>query len=141
MPDNLGPPRRNPSDRRPHQDGKANGFKNGLRITENKEWMVDTGAQISVITKSNGDKFDLTPLGGSASGTTGGGGILIKSGIEVELEVFDRHGVATTVTCSLAIGVKPNNKGSDILGMDQIANVGAVVEWDPDARTGRLQRP
>lgn len=141
MADNLGPRSGSSSDRRPHQSGKASGLKNGLPHSEKKEWMVDTGAQISVITKSNGDKFDLNPVGGSASGTMGGGGILIKSGLEMEFEVFDPRGYARTVTCNLDVGVKPNNKGSEILGMDQIADVGAIVEWDPTARTGRLRQP
>jgi hypothetical protein len=141
MPDNLAPPSGNSSDRRPHQQGEARGFKSGLPVSADKEWMVDTGAQISVITKSNGDKFDLTAVGGSASGTTGGGRILVKSGLEMVFEVFDPAGVATTVTCSLDVGVKPNNKGSEILGMDQIADVGAIVEWDPGTRTGRLRQP
>jgi hypothetical protein len=141
MPDNLGPPSGSASDRRPHQRGKAKGLQNGLPHSEDKEWLVDTGAQISVVTKDNGDKFDLTAVGGSASGTTGGGGILVKSGLEMEFEIFDTNGVATTVKCNLDVGVKHNNKGSEILGMDQIADVDAVVEWDPKARTGRLRRP
>jgi len=103
--------------------------------------MVDTGAQISCITKSNGDKFDLTPVGGTASGTAGGGGILVKSGLEMQFEVLDPHGAPTTVTCNLDVGVKSNNKGSEILGIDQIAHVGALVEWHPKARTGRLRQP
>lgn len=141
MADNLFPPSGNPSDRRPHQKGKARGLKNGLPADADKEWMVDTGAQISVITKSNGDKFDLTAVGGTASGTTGGGGILVKSGLTMEFEIYDIAGTSKTVTCNLDVGVKPNNKGSEILGMDQIAQVGAIVEWDPATRLGRLREP
>ena len=140
MADNLLAPSGNPTDPRPHQLGKARGLKNGLLVAATKGWMVDTGAQISAITKDNGDKFDLTAVGGSASGTAGGGGILVKSGQTMEFEVFDTHGVATTVTCNLNVGVKPNNKGSEILGMDQIAHVDAIVEWDPKSRTGRLRK-
>ena len=141
MPDNLFAPSGNSSDPRPHQQGMARGLKNGLPVAAKKEWMVDTGAQISAITKDNGDKFDLTTVGGSASGTAGGGGILVKSGLTMEFEIFDTHGVATTVTCNLKVGVKPNNKGSEILGMDQVAHVDAIVEWDPKTRTGRLREP
>jgi hypothetical protein len=139
VPDNLFAPSRNPSDPRPHQQGMARGMKNGHPAAANKEWMVDTGAQISAITKDNGNKFDLTAVGGSASGTSGGGGILIKSGLSMEFEIFDTHGVATPVACNLDVGVKPNNNGSEILGMDQIAHVDAIVEWDPTTRTGRLR--
>lgn len=141
MPDNLFPPSGNPSDPRPHQHGKARGLKYGLPVAEDKEWMIDTGAQISVITKSNGDKFDLTAVAGSASGTTGGAGILIRSGLTMEFQIFDIAGSAKTVTCKLNVGVKRNDKGSEILGMDQIAHVGAIVEWDPKALKGRLREP
>jgi hypothetical protein len=101
MADNLFSPSGNSSDPRPHQQGKAKGQKNGLPVTEDKEWMVDTGAQISVITKSNGDKFDLTAVGGSASGTTGGGGLLVKSGLTMQFEIFDTTGSTKTVNCKM----------------------------------------
>jgi hypothetical protein len=139
MPDHLGPPSGNPLDRRPHQMGQAEGSKAGMTVQVDKEWMVDTGAQISAITKNNGDKFDLTPVGGSASGTIGGGGIIVKSGLTMIFEIFDRKGKPKTVKCNLDVGVKPNNSGSEILGMDQMADVGAVAEWDPTARKGRLR--
>lgn len=71
----------NPSDPRPFQKGEAEGVKNGHPKTVLKEWLVDTGASISALTRDNAEQFDLTPLGGSASATTGGGGILIKAGL------------------------------------------------------------
>jgi hypothetical protein len=114
----------NPSDPRPFQTGQVEGTKSHLSVTAPKEWLVDTGASLSVVTKSNADQFDLTPLGGSASGTTGGGGILIKSGL--------------TMVFTVPIGVKPNNHGSEILGMDQLAHVSAKVRWDPTAQDGDI---
>src|SRR5438132_1027322 len=66
--------RANPSDPRPFQTGQVEGTKNHRPATVSKEWLVDTGASISALTRSNADQFDLTPLGGTASGTTGGGG-------------------------------------------------------------------
>jgi len=119
--------------------GKVKGNKGGMPVTAKKKWLIDTGAQISVITKQNGDKFDLTVIGGSASGTTGGAGIIIKSGLTMIFKIFDRSGKSKSVNCSLDVGVKSNNAGSEILGMDQITSVGAVVEWDPTARTGGLR--
>jgi hypothetical protein len=135
---NLGCPSFNSSDHRPHQVGKATGYKGGAAITAGKEWMIDTGAQISCITKGNGDQFDLTLTGGSASATTGGGGILLKSGLTMSFEIFDKAGRRKSVSCSLDVGVKPNDSGSEILGMDQLDHVGAAVDWDPRAQSGRL---
>lgn len=141
MTDNLFTPAGNSADPRPHQTGEARGFKWGSRVTLKTEWLIDTGAQISVVTKSKGASFDLTSVGGSASGTTGGGGILVNSGIDMIFKIFDSSGSPMQVTCSLDIGVKPNDDGSEILGMDQIKHVGAAVEWDPAAGTGRLKTP
>lgn len=141
MTHNLFTPAGKSADHRPHQTGEARGWKWGWIVTSTTEWLIDTGAQISVITKSKGALFDLTSVAASASGTTGGGGILVKSGLDMLFEIFDLSGSATQVTCSLDMGVKPNDDGSEILGMDQIEHVGAAVEWDPAAGTGRLKRP
>ncbi|MGQ0682030.1 hypothetical protein [Bradyrhizobium sp.] len=141
MPDNLGPPSWNTAERRPHQSGQAKGMKHGNPVAVNVEWMVDTGAELSVVTNSVESNFDLTPVGGSASGTTGGGGIIIKSGMEVEFEVFDPSGNKVSITSNLDVGVKPNNAGSEILGVDQIDHAGAIIEWDPGTLAGRLRQP
>jgi hypothetical protein len=128
----------NPHDPRPFQAGRVEGTKNGIAVTVPKEWLIDTGANISAITRSNADQFDLTPLGGSASATTGGGGILIKAGLTMVFTVLQPSGQNRWTDCSLPIGVKPNDQGSEILGMDQIASVGAKVRWDPTAQDGDL---
>jgi hypothetical protein len=138
MPDNLGAPSANFADRRPHQVGSAEGTKGGSPVGVSKEWLIDTGAQISVVTKDNADQFDLTPTGGSASATTGGGGILIKSGLTMKFEIFDSSGAVKAVFCSRDIGVKPNNDGGEILGMDQLYEVDGAVDWDPGLRKGRI---
>jgi len=134
----LGPPSGNAFDRRPHQLGKASGTKDGFPVTVSKEWLVDTGAQISAITKDNADQFDLTAVAGSASATTGGGGILVRSGLTMHFEILDTAGSSKSVSCSLDVGVKPDNSGSEILGMDQLANVHAGVEWEPKNQSGKL---
>jgi hypothetical protein len=135
---NLRASNTNVADPHPFQDGSAEGTSNHRQVTVVKEWLIDTGARISVITKDNADHFDLTPLGGSASGTTGGGGILIKSGLTMVFTVREGQGVNRLLRCSLPVGVKPNNAGSEILGMDQLAHVHAKVRWDPFARDGDL---
>jgi hypothetical protein len=138
MPGKLGPPKTKSWDRRPHQTGIAAGTKNGCAVTAKTEWLFDTGAEIAVLTKKTADQFDLTPTAGSASATTGGGGILIKSGLTTKFEIEDSCRSAKTVTCKLDVGVKPNNSGSDLLGMDQLNDVDAAINWDPGNRSGQL---
>jgi hypothetical protein len=127
-----------PADPRPFQSGAVEGTKNSQPKTAAKEWLIDTGATISAITKSNAAQFDLTVLGGSASSTTGGGGILIKSGLTLVFTVLKPNGTQVQVRCSLPIGVKPNDHGSEILGMDALAQVNAKVVWDPLLQDGNL---
>jgi hypothetical protein len=141
MPNNLFTPSGISGDPRPHQKGSAEGYKWGLRVTSNLEWLIDTGAQLSVVTDGTGASFDLKPVGGSASGTTGGGGIIVKSGLETVFEMFDTAGLAQAVGCSLDVGVKPNNAGGEIIGMDRVKHVGAAIEWDPGSGLGRLREP
>lgn len=140
MPDNLASPKGKPSDKRPHQQGKASG-KNRFFMPHSVsiEWLVDTGAEIACIKQATANNFRLKNTGGSASATTGGGGILIKSGLTTEFEVIDQSGKPKKVQCNLDVGVKPNNAGSEILGMDQIEDAKAAVEWEPKSGTGRIR--
>jgi len=141
MVDNLSTPAGNSSDKRPHQAGLAIGTNTWfLTSSVSIEWMVDTGAEIACITQATANNFRLKNTGGSAAATTGGGGILIKSGLTTEFEVIDSSGNCTKVQCTLDVGVKPNNAGSEILGMDQIENAKAIVEWEPKSGKGRLRR-
>jgi len=135
---NLSASSANPSDPRPFQHGSVEGTRNGLPLTASKEWLVDTGATLSCITKDNADQFDLTPTGGSASATTGGTGILIKTGLTMVFTVLQASGANCKERCSLPVGVRPNNAGSEILGMDQISYVGARLRWDPSALDGDI---
>jgi hypothetical protein len=135
---NLSASSANSSDQRPFQNGSVEGTKNGIPLTASKEWLVDTGATVTCITKDNADQFDLTPMGGSASAVTGGGGILINTGLTMLFTVLRTSGTNQTVRCSLPVGVKPDNVGSEILGMDQLADVGAKVRWDPSALDGDI---
>lgn len=129
----------NSVDPRPFQNGNIAGTKNGVSHQANKEWLVDTGASVSAITKSNADQFDLIATGASASATTGGGGIIMKSGLTMVFTVLDEAtGSDNSVGCSLDVGVKPNDNGSEILGMDQVVDVGASIRWDPKAQDGDL---
>jgi hypothetical protein len=127
------------ADPRPFQFGRVEGVtKSGVRLSKGKQWLADTGAAVSAITKSNADDFDLTTTAGTAFATSGGVGLLMKTGLTMFFEVEDSAGVAMEVKCALDVGVKPDDLGSEILGMDQIAHVNARIEWDPAARDGNI---
>jgi hypothetical protein len=125
-------------DPRPFQDGRIEGQHLGVSATETIDWLVDTGASICAITKDSADKFDLHPTGATASATSGGAGIIMKSGMTIVFTVEDSSGTNSEQTCFLDVGVKPDNQGSEVLGMDQINHCGVKVRWDPSAQTGAL---
>jgi len=127
-------------DCRPFQKGSAEGTKNGATAVMSKEWLIDTGAEVSAITKSNADNFDLTPLAATARATSTGAGLAMHSGLTMVFDVKDSTGADVTARCSLDVGVKPDDAGSEILGMDQIAHVKARVGWDPVALDGYLRQ-
>jgi hypothetical protein len=56
----------------------------------------------------------------------------------MKFEIFDSSGAVKAVFCSRDIGVKPNNDGGEILGMDQLYEVDGAVDWDPGLRKGRI---
>jgi len=127
-------------DLRPFQIGSAEGTKGAIKVVMCKEWLIDTGAEVSAITKSNAANFDLTALAATAMATTTGAGLAMHSGLTMVFKVKNSVGTDVTVRCSLDVGVKPSDDGSEILGMDQIAHVNARVEWDPVALNGDLRK-
>jgi hypothetical protein len=135
---NLGPKSSGSTDPRPFQLGEVEGTKSGSLVKNSKTWLVDTGASVSAITKDNGDDFDLTPNGATASATSGGTGLIMKTGLTMVFTVKDTTGTDKDVRCSLAVGVKPDNNGNEILGMDQVAHVKAKIQWDPVLKDGDI---
>jgi hypothetical protein len=132
---NLGGTSSNPVSRKPYQAGKVRGVRNGTAVELAKEWMVDTGAEYSVISKSNADQLDLTPTGATS------GVFVIKTGLKMVFTVKNAQGVDEEVECDLPVLVAPDDTYGDILGMDQIAHVGARVRWRPGDRSGDIYRP
>lgn len=125
---------------RPHQTGHVAGRKSGTHVRFEIEWMIDTGADIGVVRKIVGDKFDLVATAASASPTNGGGGILIKQGLQVEFTAEDSVGIPRAMRSALPVGVKSSNAGSDIIGMDQLATLNVEVNWSPNSRVGTLKK-
>ena len=104
------------------------------------DWLIDTGADYATVWHSVGNSFDVVnTIGVSASPTTGGGGIQVVTGITTEFQVEDSHGASQTKQSSKYVAIKSNDAKSNILGMEQLADVGASVTWDPSARQGTLK--
>jgi len=129
-------------DPRPFHSGQVSGTKSSVPVSQALEWLIDTGAQISVVHSSTGALFDLGPstlAGASARATTGSTGIALHSGLTVEFDVLQRSGATRPVACSaLDVGIKSNNSGSEILGMDQLEAERASVHWNPVRGDGNI---
>jgi hypothetical protein len=138
---NLGPSSTRPDSPSPYQRGAAQQFdRDGDLVNEQKEWLIDTGAEVSAISEDNADKFDLEPTGATAGGAEGGGGLVISQGPEgrpftMHFQIVDKNGRPKNVSCDLPIAIIPEG---EILGMDQLAQVHAQVDWCADTKTGRL---
>jgi hypothetical protein len=134
----IGPPAGTTSSICPYQQGKARGRRFGLHVARDVEWLIDTGADISAVWNSIGAAFDVKSIGATASGTTGGGGIQIVTGIVAEFQAEDSSGRAHTVSGGRHMGIKSGDTGSNIFGMDSMAAAGATVSWDPNGGAGLL---
>jgi hypothetical protein len=136
----LTPPAGKPAGQRPCQPGRVLGPKAGVAHQVALEWLVDTGAEISAVHQSVGNQFTFTRVvGASASPTTGGGGILVYAGATVEFSARDATGASCVMHATNDIGVKSNNSGSNLLGMDQLASCGVAIDWDPRNGVGELR--
>jgi hypothetical protein len=137
---NLGPSGRDPGNRRPFQAGRVLGDQQGVSTATTVEWLVDTGADIVTLWDSVGSPYDVVhSVGASASPTTGGGGIQVVTGIDAEFDVEDATGNSKTVTVAGFVGIKSNNAGHNLLGVEQLTGAGATVEWDPTLRQGSIR--
>lgn len=125
---------------RPHQRGAAQGrAPGGGNANEPKDWLIDTGAELSAISQANATHFVTAPKGGSARGVNNGRPMTVVTGVTMVFTVATDNpaypGGERTVSCDLPVAVTPH---SDILGMDQLARHHVNVAWDPDRKTGRL---
>jgi hypothetical protein len=102
-------------------------------------WLADTGSPIAVVRDGIGGLFDSSPTGVVGSGTNGGGGIRVVSGLAAEFSVIDRSGATSTVICSRWMGIKDTDEGDDLLGMDQLACHDVAIDWDPRRGQGALR--
>lgn len=135
---NLGPPVRANRSLRPHQLGRVCGKRNGIRHEVTVEWLVDTGADLTVVRADVGTQFDARPVGLTAAGTTGGGGIQVVTGLSAEFSVLHPIRGSQRVLAHRYVGVKSNNAGSNLLGMEHLAEVGARIIWSPRYARGAL---
>lgn len=107
----------------------------------NVRWLADTGAAVTVVIKKVGDQFTTNPTGATASPTTGFTAILMHDGLTARFDTLCHvcgapHGVGYTG----AMGVKSDNVGSNILGMDAIDDCHAAIVWNPAVGHGSISR-
>lgn len=123
----------------PFQNGKVVGSKGGSHVERNVEWLVDSGAEIATIWNSVGAAFDASrAVGVTASPTTGGGGIQVVIGPVVQFSARDGTGNMRVLRAAGYIGIKSADTLNNLLGMQQLAQAGARLEWDPSKRTGQI---
>jgi hypothetical protein len=104
------------------------------------EWVIDTGADITVVRNSVCSGFDVTPRALSASSTTGGRDIQVVTGLVAEFDVEDISKNQRRIRADGYIGIKPNDANSDLLGMKQLADADVTVSWNPAIQKGSLSR-
>jgi hypothetical protein len=104
-------------------------------------WLADTGATFAVVRDGIGRQFQSTSTGVQGSGTTGGGGIQYVLGLVAEFKAIDASGGTTTARCGRWMGIKDNDEGDDLLGMEQLACHDVKIEWDPRSGQGELRIP
>ncbi|HZW52385.1 MAG TPA: hypothetical protein VFF00_00050 [Candidatus Elarobacter sp.] len=141
MKTNIGKKSDGSNDRRPWQKGKAKGKKDGKDVQVDKEWLIDTGAELSCITESNARNFDLTAngvIGGGHAGTAGDP-VVAKDGVTMKFRALKADGTEEEIECSITVYVVPD-RFPEILGNDQLAKFGLGVAWNPKTRAGKIFR-
>lgn len=121
--------------KRPHQVGavKGEGADGSGPHRVRVGWVVDTGAEVAVVLHRVAAAFKYNPTGASAAPTSGDAAIMMVDGLVVE---FDASGATLDVPGH--VGVKSDNVGSNLLGMDKLEFVGASVCWSPSSGTGEI---
>ncbi|OMC53261.1 hypothetical protein A5745_22270 [Mycobacterium sp. IS-2888] len=129
---------------RPQQRGRLIGANalSGNEHSVDVTWLVDTEAALAAVRDSVGRQFGRQPItGATASTTTGVSAGIVVTGLQAEFTVTDRLGKPHTVRSSPSCytTIKPNDGGSDLLGMNQLSDVSATVHWDPRGGVGSLR--
>ena len=134
----LLPPSGGPSNRRPHQLGRLHGTrKTGAAGSVVVEWLIDSGSDVAVVQARVGAVFDTKVTGATASPTTGGAGILMVRGLEVEIQVDSGSGTYP-VRVNTDVGIKSSDAGSNIVGVAELQAAGATLVWASRLQAGTL---
>jgi aspartyl protease len=124
-------------DARPFQTGFVNGVKNGQPVRLPVTWLVDTGAQATVLSQATANQLELHQRAGHASSVSGTP-LLLKAGAQPEFTVQDQAGNTRAAGSKMVVVI---GAAQDILGIDQIGAAGATITWDPSHGTGNLTVP
>jgi len=136
---NLTAPFGAPSNRRPHQLGRVHGVgKGGAPVSAKVEWLFDSGADVSVVQDQVGALFTTVATGATASPTSGGAGILMVTGIDIEVQVETFGGHSHPARAQGDVGVKSSNDGSNLVGVAQLEAVSVTLVWSSRYQVGAL---
>lgn len=134
----LGPPTSKPGRRTPFQIGRARGVdRAGSPREVDIEWLIDSGADVPVIQDRVAKTFTLKATGGTASPTVGAVTMLMYEGLEVEATV-DQGGYLVPRAAPVDVGVKPNDQGSNLLGVAALHAMHATIVWSARRQAGVL---
>lgn len=127
-----------PTNRRPHQLGRVYGTRtNGTTASARVEWLIDSGSDVAVVQQQVGALFATKATGATASPTSGGPGILMVTGLDVEVEVeSNQHSYRRRVQTD--VGIKSSNHGSNIIGVAELNAARATLVWSAGQRAGAL---
>jgi hypothetical protein len=127
---------------RPQQPGRVIGTPGSGTGAHSEDvvWIVDSGADFTAVRDCVGRQFGYRPVEGlfaqAANGESAG---LVVNGLKAEFSVEDHTGKLRTVQTSGYMVIAPDDSEEELLGMEQLADVGATLVWDPRAGTGSLR--
>jgi len=117
---------------RPIARGELIGVHGGMSQVVTVDWVVDTGAEITVVRQSVMVQlaWEMDAAGVVGHGTTGDDPIAIGHGPDLVLDGRFRP--------YPWLGVKEDDEGGDLLGVDTLARLGLTVVWDAASGSGWL---
>lgn len=126
------------SNRRPHQLGRVHGTRtNGTPGSCRVEWLIDSGADVAVVQKQVGALFTTKATGATASPTSGGPGILMVTGLDIEMEIVSAN-YSYPRRVRTDVGIKSSNDGSNIVGVAELDVAAVTLIWSAAQRAGAL---
>jgi hypothetical protein len=120
--------------------GELAGTFQGVPTSATVSWLIDTGSDMPLVRNASAQLFDWVPpaVGQFGYGTAGGPAIAIAR--DPIVRIFSDV-AGTPFAFQGWMGVKPNDDGSDVVGVNALAAWGAELTWDAATGVGRIEAP